>query len=666
MSGNDYPAPNPLTLGKKFWASEDWWEQPSWEGAASWGRLLSRHYVLANMTSAIAWSPLWSVYPNGFDQQAGLMLASTPWSGSYDLSPPIWTSAIWGQLTEPGWVFLSTSSGSSGMLPGNGSYVSLVDPASPTSRFTLILETFTSGSRCNYGTPVAASQSVTFRLTGGLPGPGSSLIVWQVNATDMFVRQPDVVVAADSTITVTIGADSMVAVTTITTATKGQPASPIPPPAPFPFPYSDTFDASVYPYDGIARFFADQFGSWATRNGSLVQVAVGNPSSDGWIVDADPTTILGDTTWGDTSVGVVGRLERAAGAGATAAAASTSPSRSARRLRDGQAAVLAPCDAGSLYQVWQWNVTGPNYLSNNPNPSAYIPRRRTKKERALSAAAASASASVSASATTTTTCPHLGRTGGSSDAPFPLADGPVQCLNIYGCMTEVVYWSCVTQGGTCCGGSCYQNLQWSLSPSGALVTHLPAAGCVTTAASGDGAIVMAPCGSPLPLTQTWSFDGATGLVKHAASGLCLVQPAPPPPRAYLQVCARLGQYGQGDAGNAPDAYCLVVGDAEDGTSTAPSWTLTTGAARDGSTVVLANGTLAASFDPTEWHALNLTVTGTGAQTVITALVDGAAVTPPGGVADPAGKYGTGLVLVGSGYHPAYYDSVWMGPPAAAA
>ena len=110
--------------GKLFWASEDWWDQPTWGGAASWGHLLSYNYVLANMTTTIAWSPLWSVYSSLEDQAAGLMDASEPWSGHWEQSPPIWTSAQWLQFTQPGWRFLSVASGSSGNLPGGGTYVS--------------------------------------------------------------------------------------------------------------------------------------------------------------------------------------------------------------------------------------------------------------------------------------------------------------------------------------------------------------------------------------------------------------------------------------------------------------------------------------------------------------------------------------------------------------
>ena len=45
------------------------------------------------------------------------MLANEPWSGYYDLSPPLWTGAQVTQFTEPGWRYLSVPGQGSGLLP---------------------------------------------------------------------------------------------------------------------------------------------------------------------------------------------------------------------------------------------------------------------------------------------------------------------------------------------------------------------------------------------------------------------------------------------------------------------------------------------------------------------------------------------------------------------
>jgi len=51
--------------------SEDWWQNPDWLGAQTWGHLLVHNYVASNMTATIAWSFVWSVYAGLPDEQVG-------------------------------------------------------------------------------------------------------------------------------------------------------------------------------------------------------------------------------------------------------------------------------------------------------------------------------------------------------------------------------------------------------------------------------------------------------------------------------------------------------------------------------------------------------------------------------------------------------------------
>lgn len=148
-----------------------------------------------------------------------------------------------------------------------GDYATLVRP--DLGAFTLILETLSAG-RCSQPAP-PGPQSLTFAVAGGLPGPRTPLAVWRTNATSFFVRAADTAVGADGTFGVTIAPNEMVTVTTLVTAGgHGAPAVPIPPSAPFPLPYVDDF--SGYAFDAQARYLADQYGSFAVRNGSLQQV----------------------------------------------------------------------------------------------------------------------------------------------------------------------------------------------------------------------------------------------------------------------------------------------------------------------------------------------------------------------------------------------------------
>ena len=145
----------------------------------------------------------------------------SPWSGHYEVNPSIWTSAHHCQFMSIGWHLLQ--GGSSGLLPGGGSYVAARSPNG--SAFTLVVETLQGNClRCHGGS--TAAQDLVFSLAGGLPGPGAVLQVWQTTQDAPFVRLADAAVAGDGTLSLHIPADAMVTVSTIATAGHGVPSAP--------------------------------------------------------------------------------------------------------------------------------------------------------------------------------------------------------------------------------------------------------------------------------------------------------------------------------------------------------------------------------------------------------------------------------------------------------
>lgn len=245
----EHDAPNPEVEagGKTYWNSEDYSADAGWGGAQVWATDLIRNYVNNNMTATIAWSTIWSVLPSLPYSSNGLMVANAPWSGYYEVSAPIWVSAHVCQFAQPGWRYLLTGQGSGllGVSGSGGAYVTLVPPEGPSGGFTMVLETIG-----------ASGGVVNVTLSGGLPGPGTSLYVWQTTSTAYFVAQPSVVVGAGGVFSVTLPADGVVTVTTVSTGFHGTASTPVPSPAPFPLPYSDDFNA--YPYDSLARYLSDQ------------------------------------------------------------------------------------------------------------------------------------------------------------------------------------------------------------------------------------------------------------------------------------------------------------------------------------------------------------------------------------------------------------------------
>lgn len=600
--GLHYPCqrtcPGAIALGKVYWASEDYSTVADWSGGGCWGRSLIENYgaharpgraaddalspvyhcphdfcvsslpfppiaVRLNATATIAWSLIWAVYTPGLPfEQNGLMYSYTPWSGSYSVMSPIWTSAHVTQFAQPGWTFLSVAGNGSGLLPGGGAYVTLVPPVG--SDVTLIVESLAGDClRCQVPHPV--DQNVTFVFPAAIAPPGTVLHVWMTNATSWFTQQADISVGAGGDITVFVPADTMWTFSTLSTAAHG--AHPPPPDATaFPFPYSDAFDTGNA-YDSLPRFFADQGGSFAVRNGSVHQVAVANPGPNGWVGNNDPFSLVGDATWADYTATVTTTFADAQAGLALGAATSTPTAGSGTVL-------LQPCDASSPYQRWAQNSPASGYLSNTVN-------------------------------------------------------GLQQCLNVDGCQSDVILWQCVTTGGTCCGATCYNNLQWSVSgagTSGPVTT--PLNGECLTADATAGTLTTAPC-SASSAAQTWLYNATTQQLQ-LQGGECL---SSPPARVYTQLCVRVANDNVFDVAPIP-GYCVSVDDKG-------SVQLAAGGS------VLATAAIGPAFDPTAPHTLSITAAGS----TIKATVDA---TPVGPVVDAT--FPVGMVAIGSGYHFATFDS----------
>ena len=219
-----------LKIGKqtRFWASEELSTVADWGGAGCWGRMINQNYVRMNATSSIAWSLVWSAYPNLECFGNGLLYAFEPWSGSYEVTPPVWATAHTSQFTEPGWQYLPAGGNGAGLLPGGGTYVTIVSPE--VEDFSIVLETLQ--GQCFYHAGCFHTHEATepqrFRLKLGedgskmaaLAAKRGTLEVWATNKTHHFRRQPDAILARDGSIELTVGVDAIVTVTTLRKATR--------------------------------------------------------------------------------------------------------------------------------------------------------------------------------------------------------------------------------------------------------------------------------------------------------------------------------------------------------------------------------------------------------------------------------------------------------------
>jgi galactosylceramidase len=105
---NFHTPPEARRLNKPLWDGEAHAHGGDWYAAADYARY-NRAYPLGQITKIINWS-LITAYPDFLIAPAsGPMKANTPWSGHYEVQPPLWMTAHTTQFAEPGWTYLDRS-----------------------------------------------------------------------------------------------------------------------------------------------------------------------------------------------------------------------------------------------------------------------------------------------------------------------------------------------------------------------------------------------------------------------------------------------------------------------------------------------------------------------------------------------------------------------------
>jgi hypothetical protein len=286
--GVHYPFSNP-EIAQPAWVQRSSYRL--WDSEEAKGKnataMLNRSYVDGRMTKTEFWSPITSYYDNLAAPESGLMKASTPWSGNYQIEPAIWAVAHMTQFAQPGWQYLDKACGH---LPGKGSFVSL---RSPNLRdYSVVIET----------TDATEPQQLIFHIEGGLStGP---VYVWRSDSQEMFVRQSDLLPRQGS-FSITVAPRSIYSLTTMTGQTKGMATPPAD--SSFPFPYHDSFEDTVM--GKSPKYLSDENGAfevrpcWGRSGRCLVQVIVQRPIA--WAgITVEPYTYLGSAGWHDYQVGV--------------------------------------------------------------------------------------------------------------------------------------------------------------------------------------------------------------------------------------------------------------------------------------------------------------------------------------------------------------------------
>jgi hypothetical protein len=218
--------------------------------AAVLAKMDNRNYIDGKMTKMVHCTVA-AAFPSFLPFKEGLILATSPWSGHYDVSPSLWAVAHTNQFAQPGWQYLD---GASGYLQDGGgkvvgSYVTLKAPNH--SDYSVIIET----------ADAAAEQQLSFQVTNGLSaGP---VHVWHSNikAGTYFLQEPDL--PGGPSYSIALQPASIYSLTTTTGQQKGKAGTP-PADSAFPFPFSNNFESD--PLDQPPKYFVDQEGSFEVVN----------------------------------------------------------------------------------------------------------------------------------------------------------------------------------------------------------------------------------------------------------------------------------------------------------------------------------------------------------------------------------------------------------------
>jgi len=316
-----------LEFGAPLFSSEDYSCFSDDNSAVHWASKLNSNFIGGNITFFSVWYLLTAFYPSVAFWNDGLLRATQPWGGHFDLTPTLWATAHYTQYTQPhGWHYLTQGLGS-GKLDGGGTFVTIVDAL---GNVTIVIEaagatgalSAWSSANCNAVTglnflPAAAPQNATFVLSGSDFAIPRTLALWRSRfqrgsrtVSSLFERMPDVAVAAGGELNLTVEPDTVYTLSTFPGASKAAPVD-VPPSSPFPLPFSDDFES--LPPGRPGKFWADMHGGFQIApsaiggKGQVLRQAVPLPACCNFIQSLGGplgVSILGSATWSDVEISV--------------------------------------------------------------------------------------------------------------------------------------------------------------------------------------------------------------------------------------------------------------------------------------------------------------------------------------------------------------------------
>lgn len=250
----------------------------TFDSALSMAYKMIRSYASGRMVQYVMHPVIEAIYDNVPYTYKGIIAASRPWTGNYEIAPSLWVVAQFTQFIQPGWVYIDSGC----HTDTEHSYLTLKDPS--TGDFSIILLN-------------RSAEAETFTLTLH-DLSAATLHAWQTTEAAQFVRLDDLNIT-NGVVTITLPANAITTLTTTTGQQKGSPEHGIPAETTFPLPYTDDFDS--YEVGKQPRYTVDQSGAFEIAEGGengtqcLRQIITKATKPTDWERRATPSpyTILG-------------------------------------------------------------------------------------------------------------------------------------------------------------------------------------------------------------------------------------------------------------------------------------------------------------------------------------------------------------------------------------
>ncbi|MBX6360587.1 MAG: hypothetical protein IRZ03_10970 [Acidobacterium ailaaui] len=277
-------------IHKPIWSGESHAIGGDWYAAAMAAKINNRSYPEAKITKVIYWSLITS-YPDYLTApSSGIMKANMPWSGHYEIQPPLWIVAHINQFAKPGWKYIND--GCKFYKREGWSVITLKDTA--TDYYSIIIETMSAKE----------PHTIHFKLKGDFSD--RPLAVWESSFKKFLFKRRSNLTTKNGTFSIRVEPNSIYSLTTTRGQKKGKPENSIPPLRPFPSSYQDNFDQDRLNQE--PPYFLNYHGAFEvvkdkhSQNHYLKQSAL--KQGINWFTQPYPSILFGDSSWKDVKVSV--------------------------------------------------------------------------------------------------------------------------------------------------------------------------------------------------------------------------------------------------------------------------------------------------------------------------------------------------------------------------